>query len=181
LTLTASELTDLKTDLTEKDIWNDIRVMLPSYGYTLELIGGTWYRLPINLQARATDGQSINKYGRRTKTLNKHVTANYYAQSYCEGELAQRKEPMTKVDLKLIGTDATNIITALTAKVATQVSYVLATAGLNDTGIIDNLTLDIDLDGIPRLTLSITEATLTQLADLFHIDVDLIDGAHVIG
>ena len=179
--LLGSNFVDLKTELNESDIWNDIRVMLPSYGYTLELVGDIWYKYPVNLQARATSGESQLKYGRRTKTLNKHVPANYYAQSYCEGELAQRKEPICKTYIKLLGIDATNIVTALTARVATEISYFYVTAGLNATALIDNLTLDIDLDGIPRLTLNLTDKTAYQLADVFWVDTDSIDGDHVLG
>jgi hypothetical protein len=157
--------------------------MLPSYGYTLELVGQQWFRYPINLQARATDGQSINRYGRRTKTLSKHVPADYYAEAYCEGELAQRKEPIPKTELKLLGIDAANIVTALTRKVAGQISYSYSPAGLNATALIDNFTLDVDLDGIPRLTLNLTD--VGPLADgpdppiptrkFLHIDDDTVD------
>ena len=181
--LSGSNIVDLKTELNETDIWNDIRVSIPSYGYKLELVGAQWFRYPINLQARATDGQSINKYGRRTKTLNKHVPADYYAEAYCEGELAQRKEPIPKTELKLLGVDATNIVTAITTKVAGQISYSYSPAGLNATAVIDRTELDIDLDGIPRLTLNLTD--VGPLADgpeqpiptrqFLHIDEDTVD------
>lgn len=179
--LSSSTFVDLKTTLDTNDIWNDIRVMLPSYDYTLELIGGTWYKLPINLQARATDGASQLKYGRRTKTLNKQGINSYYAESYCAGELLQRKEPLNKTYMKLLGVNDANIITALTTKIATEVSYIYATAGLNATAIVDNLTLDIDLDGILRLTINTTDLTSYQSTDLFWIDTDSIDGDHLLG
>jgi hypothetical protein len=180
-TFTDSNLTNLKITYEINDVWNDARVMLPSYDYTLELVGETWIKSPINLQARATDGESINKYGRRTKTLNKPGINSYYAETYCQGAVDRYSEPMHKLDAKLIGKNAANIVLALNTKLSDQVTYINATSELNDTGIIDRLTLDIDLDGIPRLTMNITEARALELLNLFHIDVDLIDGTHVIG
>ena len=179
--LSGSNFVDLKTELNEKDVWNDVRVLLPSYDYTLELVGGTWYKYPITLEARAVSGESINKYGRRTKTLNKHIPYKPYAETYCAGEVDQRKEPLTNIELKMIGVDATNIVTILSTAVNDEISCVLATAGLNSTGIVDSLTLDIDLDQIPRLTMRITDYTTYQSTDLFWIDTDSIDGDHVLG
>jgi hypothetical protein len=180
-TLTDSNFLDLKYNLDTNDIWNDVRVMLPSYEYTLELVGATWYKYPVNLQSRSIDGQSINKYGRRTKTQNKHVIDSYFAEAYCDGEVLRYKEPMHRLEVKLVGQDAANIILALNTKISDQLSYINSTSGLNDTGIVDNLTLDIDLDMVPRLTLNLTEATALELLNVFHVDVDLIDGDHVIG
>lgn len=178
-----TEMTDLKTTLDTNDIWNDIRVMLPSYGYTLELIDGTWYRLPINLQARATSGESQNKYGRRTRTMSKQVLYEEYAEAYCEGVLEKCKEPIQKAELKLIGVNNANILTALTVNLADQLDYVYATAGLNNTAEVDSFVLDIDLDGIPRLTLNVTDtAPLLNPPDppiperqFFNVNVDTVD------
>jgi len=181
--LTASEITDLKTELNETDIWNDIRVSIPSYGYTLELVGAQWFRYPINLQARATSGESQNKYGRRTKTMNKQVIHQYYAEAYCEGVLEKCKEPIQKAEIKLMGVNDANILTALTVNLAQQINYVYATAGLNNTAEVDSFVLDVDLDGIPRLTLHVTDtAPLVNPPDppiperqFFHIDDDTVD------
>lgn len=181
--LTAAELIDLKTEINEVDIWNDVRVMLPSYGYTYELVGQQWFKYPINLQARATDGQSINRYGRRTKTMNKHVIYKEYAEAYCEGVLATCKEPIQKINAKMIGSDNSNTVKALTLKAGQQIDYLYAPAGLSAWATIDNLTLDIDSDGIPRLELNLTDtAPLINPPEppiperqFLHIDEDTVD------
>ena len=177
-----TEMTDLKTELDIADVWNEIRVMLPSYGTTLELLEDGWHRYPVDVSARAVDGQSINRYGRRTKTQSKHVINQSFAESYCQGELVKYKEPIQKINIKLMGGNETNIIKALTLKVAQQVDYLYAPAGLSAWASIDNLTLDIDLDGIPRMELNLTDNDATApidppvpLLNWFNVDVDLID------
>jgi len=173
--LTGAELTDLKTEINTADIWNDVRVMLPSYEYTLELKDDGWHKYPVDLVARSTDGASISKYGRRTKTQSKHVIEQAFAEAYCEGEVAKCKEPVTKVELKVIGSNHANIITALTTRVAQQINYQYAPAGLNDIGSVDNLVMDVDLEGVPRLTLNLTEVGPLELFNLFEVDIDTVD------
>lgn len=175
ITLTGSELTDLKTELDIADVWNDVRVMLPSYETTLELLEDGWHRYPVDLVARATDGPSISKYGRRTKTQNKHVIEQYFAEAYCEGEVSKYKEPVTRVEMKLLGSNAANIIMALTARAAGQVAYQYSPLGLSAIGMVNSAVLDVDLDGIPRLTLSAHEISAQDLLEWFHVDVDTID------
>jgi len=180
-TFTGADLTGLKTEINTSDIWNDVRVMLPSYDYTLELKDDGWHKYPVDLVARSTDGASINKYGRRTKTQSKHVIEQAFAEAYCEGEVAKCKEPVAKVELQLMGSNDANIIATLTTRVARQINYQYTPAGLNDTGSIDNLVLDVDLDGIPRLTLNITQSSEMELTGLFEVDIDAVDGTDVIG
>ena len=179
--LTGNEITDLKVEINTAAIWNDVRVMLPSYGYTLELKDDGWHKYPVDLVARSTDGASINKYGRRTKTQSKHVIEQGFAEAYCDSEIEKYKEPAAQIDMNLIGSNATNILMALTARVAQQISYQYTPAGLAATGLVDNLTLDVDMDGVPRLTLNISEVRSLDLLDWFIIDTDLIDGMYVIG
>jgi hypothetical protein len=175
ITLTGSELTDLKTELDIADIWNDVRVMLPSYETTLELLEDGWHRYPVDLVARAADGPSISKYGRRTKTQNKHVIEQYFAEAYCEGELAKYKEPVPRAELKVIGSNAAKVITALTARVAGQVAYQYSPLGLIAIGAVDATVLDVDLDGIPRLTLNVHELSAQDLLSWFNVDIDTVD------
>lgn len=173
ITLTGSELADLKTELDTSDIWNDVRVMLPSYETTLELLEDGWHRYPVDLVARATDGPSISKYGRRTKTQSKHVIEQYFAEAYCEGEVAKYRKPVSKVQLKVVGSTAANIITALTARLAGGVAYQYEQ--VNAIGAIDAVVFDVDLDGIPKLDLNVHELSAQDLLDCFNIDVDTVD------
>jgi hypothetical protein len=175
ITLTGSELTDLKTEVDIADVWNDVRVMLPSYETTLELLEDGWHRYPVEIVARATDGPSISQYGRRTKTQSKHVIEQYFAESYCEGEVAKYKEPVPRVEMKVIGSNAANVIMALSPRVARQVAYQYSPLGLNAIGAVDTAVLDVDLDGIPRLTLSAHEISAQDLLEWFHVGIDTID------
>jgi hypothetical protein len=180
--LTAEEMTDLKTEINVNDIWNDVRVMLPSYETILELLEDGWHRYPVDLVARATDGLSISRYGRRTKTQSKHVIEQLFAESYCEGEIAKLKEPIQRISASMIGSNSANIVKALTLEVSQQIDYLYSPAGLSAWASIDNLTLDIDMDGMPRLSLNLTDNEATPpvdppipLLNWFNVDVDTID------
>ena len=175
ITLTGSELTDLKTEVDIADVWNDIRVMLPSYETTLELLEDGWHRYPVDIVARAMDGPSISKYGRRTKTQSKHVIEQAFAEAYCEGEVAEYKEPIPRVEMKVIGSNSANVITALTARVAEQVAYQYSPLGPSAIGSVDATVLDVDLDGIPRLTLNVHELIAQDLLSWFNVDIDTVD------
>ena len=181
ITLTGSEMTDLKTELDIADVWNEARVMLPSYETTLELKEDGWHRYPLDITARAMDGQSISRYGRRTRTQSKHVIEQYFAEAYCAGEVEKYKEPVPLVEIKMVGSNAVNIILALSPRVAGQVTYQYSPLGLNAIGAVDQAVLDVDLDGIPRLELKLHQLSAQDLLDWFIIDTDLIDGDHVIG
>ena len=182
--ITGAEMTDLKTELDIADVWNDVRVMLPSYETTIELLEDGWHRYPVDIVARAIDGNSINRYGRRTKTQSKHVIEKSFAEAYCAGELAKYKEPFQRANLSMVGN-----ATILSMKIGQPVTYVYAPAFANATAIVDSLTLDIDMDGIPRLSVSLTDATAFELADLFNVRdeegadpiLDRIDSVSVIG
>lgn len=178
-----TEMVDLKTEIKTDDIYNDIRVLVPSYEYTLvETAPEVWYRYPIAINVREVDSLSINKYGRRTKIQNKHVIGSMFAETYCAGELAKLKEPIQRVNVKMIGNTSANIVKTLTLKVAQQVDYLYAPAGLSAWASVDNLTLDIDLDGIPRLTLNLTDNEATSpvdppvpVTDWFNVGMDRVD------
>lgn len=182
-TLVASNLTDLKIDLSINDVWNDIRILLPSYSYTLELQGATWVRIPDDYSQRYADGDSINKYGRRTKILNKHVIDKSFGEEYCYQEAKRRKDPSNRINAKIMGKDDTDtaMCLLLATKMSAQVSYIHAASGLNDTGFIEKLELDISLDRIPRLNMTISEVKEWDLLDWFVIGTDTVDGVNVIG
>lgn len=181
--LTASEMTDLKTEIKTNDIYNDIRVLVPSYEYTLvETAPDVWYRYPVAINVREVDSLSINRYGRRSKIQNKHVIGSMYAEEYCANELAKWKEPIQKVNVNMIGSTSANTVKALSLKVAQQVDYLYAPAGLSAWASVDNLTLDIDLDGIPRLALNLTDNEATTpvdppvpVTDWFNVGIDRVD------
>ncbi len=172
---------NLKYDLDDSEIFNDVRVLLPSYSYTLELTGGIWYKIPIDLAQRATNGESINKYGRRCKTQRTHVIGELFAEAYCKGEVEKYHEPMEKLDISIIGDNDTDILTALTIKMSDEVGYINAESHLSNTGLLDRIVLDIQLDQVPRLTLDVTEVRPLDLLGWFIVDVDMIESAKVIG
>jgi hypothetical protein len=184
--LTAGEMTDLKTEINTNDVYNDIRVMVPSYSYTLvETAPDVWYRYPIDINVREVDSLSINRYGRRTKMQSKQVIGSMFAETYCAGELVKWKEPIQRIAVSMIGSNSANTIKALTLKVSQQVDYLYAPAGLSAWASVDNLTLDIDMDGIPRLSLNLTDneaITITPPVDppvpvtaWFNVGVDRVD------
>lgn len=181
ITITDSELADLKVELNTAEIVNDVQVLLPSYTYTLELKDDGWHKYPVDLVARATDGQSINKYGRRSKIQNKHVIEAAFADAYCAGEIEKYKEPTGLVSANLIGHNDANIIRALTARAGQGVIYQDEVAGLDNTGRIDSVTFDVELGGIPRLALEISQVRALDLLDWFVIGTDVLNGSHVIG
>jgi len=182
-TLVAGNFIDLKIDLDISEVWNEARVMLPSYSYTYELQGQTWVRIPVDVSQRYVDGASVNKYGRRTQTISKHAIDQSFSEEYCQTKVDKYKEPCNKVDVNLMGKDDadTALVLSLMTKLASQISYIHAPTGLNSTGLIQKLDLNIDLDRVPRLTMTIEEARWLELSSWFIVDTDVIDGVNVIG
>lgn len=176
---TLTEFCDLVANLNTEEIWNDIRVMLPSYSYTLSLVGEQWYKYPIDIVARAVDSESIRNYGRRTKTLNKHVINKSYAEYYCESEVAKYKQPYQGLDAKIIGETDSLIVKALTMKLSDSIEYDYSP--FTGTAKVDKLVLDIDLDRLPRLAIGMTDASAIDLLDWFIVGDSEIDGDCVIG
>jgi hypothetical protein len=173
--LTGDNFSDLKTDLDDRDIRNDVRVIVRSYDYTYEQIDGIWYKYPIDLTRRVVDSDSSIRYGRRSKIQNRHVMDEHYADTYCDREIYKGKEPFQRATAKMLGVTDDNITKILTTKVGALVGYQYTPAGLQNTALIDNFTLDVDLDQIPRLTLNLTDANPLDMVDFFNIDVDKID------
>jgi len=182
-TLIAAELLDLKVDLDIADVLNDVRVLLPSYSYTLVLVGAIWYKIPIDVSQCYTDGASINNYGRRTKIYNRHVIDSSFSEEFCHVKTDASKDPCNRVDMNMAGqTDAEMaLILDLATKPNAQVSYLHAATGLNDTGVIESLDLDIDLDLIPRLKTTVREVKALDLLDWFTVGVSLVGGPDVVG
>jgi len=176
-TLNEENFADLKIDLDIAQVWNDIRVLLPSYSYTLELQGSTWIKIPDDYSQRYVEGASVNKYGRRTRTLNKHVIDRSFGEEYCHSEADKSCEPLNRLDIKLVGKDPENIAICLllAASLSSQVSYMHEAIGLDNTGMIEKVDLDIDLDRIPRLNMTMSEIQ-PQISDWLIVDSGHVDG-----
>jgi|GEM_PF-6618378 len=181
-TLIGDDLIDLVLSVDDTEIWNDVRVMVPSYTYTLELLDDGWHKYPVDVVQRNVDSASINKYGRRTKTQKWQVIEQYFAEAYCSGQVLKYKEPMDRAKIKMVGANDANILTGLTARLGQTMTCQVAALDMNHIGYVDHFTLDVDADNIMRIGMNIEELRPLEALYLFHVGIDTVDNAaHVIG
>jgi len=133
------------------------------------------------LQVRATDSDSINKYGRRTMNLvwPTGATENQM-QSVVDHYCDKYKEPAARLSLTLKGKDDTNLAIIYQAEVSQTVQAINARLGLNDLFYIDSIEIHGGIDDIPICTLGLTDQYTTETYSTFIIDTSEIDGTHVI-
>jgi hypothetical protein len=161
-TLTDTELVDLKIQLDDTQILNDLRVMIPNYSYDLVYAesGGVYYVSDVNYQNllyTSIEQGSINKYGRRSKINKYQVMDEVFQEAWCEAQKQKYAEPVQKLSVKMVGSDDANIIKALTLKVAQQVDYLYEPAGLSAWAEISSIVLEVNTDGMLRLELNLTD------------------------
>jgi len=134
------------------------------------------------LQVRATDSDSIDKYGRRTMNLvwPTGATENQMqavVDRYCE----KYREPAARLTLTLKGKDDTNLGIIYQAEVSETVQVINANLGLNDLFYIDSIEIHEGIDGIPVCVLGLTDQYTTETYSVFTIDTSEIDGTDYIG
>jgi len=133
------------------------------------------------LQVRATDSDSINKYGRRTMNLvwPTGATENQMqavVDRYCD----KYKEPAARLSLTLKGKDDTNLGIIYQAEVSQTVQVINANLGLNDLFYIDSIDIRGSIDGVPVCVLGLTDQYTTETYSIFLLDSSLLDGEHVL-
>ena len=133
------------------------------------------------LQVRATDSDSINKYGRRTMNLvwPTGATENQMqtvVDRYCD----KYKEPAARLSLTLKGKDDTNLGIIYQAEVSQTVQVINANLGLNDLFYIDSIEIHGGIDGVPVCVLGLTDQYTTETYSIFRLDSSLLDGEHVL-
>jgi len=133
------------------------------------------------LQVRATDSDSINKYGRRTMNLvwPTGATENQM-QAVVDRYRDKYKEPAARLSLTLKGKDDTNLGIIYQAEVSQTVQVINANLGLNDLFYIDSIEIHGGIDGVPVCVLGLTDQYTTETYSVFIIDTSEIDGTHVI-
>ena len=131
------------------------------------------------LQVRATDSDSIDKYGRRTMNLvwPTGATENQM-QAVVDRYKDKYKEPAARLSLTLKGDDDTNKAIIYQAEVSQTVQVICARLGLNDLFYIDSIDIRASIDGIPVCTLGLTDQYTTETYSVFTIDTSEIDGTH---
>lgn len=180
---TLTNYTDLKYQIDDKEVFNDIRVIMFHYAWDADLTTVPPYTFyPIDLQYVASDTDSINRYGRRTKLLKQAVPNINYGQPCCESNLDKFKEPMAITKTSFIGDNDTITAQCLGFDISEQYTLVDTTMGLNDTFWVDRMSLEVNfITRVPKLTLNLTEARALELLELFKVDAGHIDGPEVIG
>lgn len=179
--ITNANLIDLKIDLDIEDVWNEIRVLIPSYSWTYELIGEVWVKIADDYSQRYLDSESMNKYGRRTKTFNKQVMDSSFGEEYCYAEAERLKDPRTNIEFKIVGRNDTEIPIIFGMDLSDHVSCLESTSGFDGTGFVGSIVIDIDLDKIPRATIKMEEVAALDLLNWLRVDDGHVDGPEVVG
>lgn len=133
------------------------------------------------LQVRATNDESIRKYGRRTMNLVWPTGASEtQMQAVVDRHLEKYREPAARLVCTLKGDTSARKAIIYGAEVSQDVQVVSANLGLNDVYFIDSIDIHEGLDGIPVGTLGLTDKYTTETLALFILDSSLLDGDHVL-
>ena len=180
---TLTNYTNLTYQIDDKEVFNDIRVIMYHYAWDADLTTAPPYTYyPIDLQFVANDVDSIALYGRRTKRLKHAVPNENYGDACCQGTLTKFKEPMATSKTSFIGDNDTLTAQLLGFNISEQYTLVDTTMGLNDTFWIDKLSLEVNfITRVPKLSLSLSETRALELLELFKVDAGHVDGPEVIG
>jgi hypothetical protein len=177
-TLTTAELQNLKINIDDSEIRNDLRILIPHYDYELNYVGLLVDSVTYNdLVLTTVDSDSISKYGRRTK-INKHQVMDKSFQDAWSGMQKQEyAEPFYSLQATLSPEQITKM---LTTKISDVLTVTETTSGVNNEYIVTNWVLEAR-PGITTCTLGLKELDTDQQIDLFWIDTDSIDGDHLLG
>lgn len=179
--MNSTELTDLKINLDDTEILNDLRVMVPRYSYDLtwEETGGVYHVTNVNyhdLIHTEIESDSIHKYGRRSKVNKYQVMDDSFKEAWAENQKQRSHEPLYDCDAVMVGQNAINY---LGTKVSDNVTLADSITGINNSYWVDSYVIEAR-PGRLTLKLGLKENTATQQLSLFVIDTDLIDGEHII-
>jgi hypothetical protein len=116
-----TDLANLELTLDDREIFNDLRVMIPRYGHYWKQVGETtvitWY----DLNYQSLDSESVDRYGRRTKLQKFHVMDASFAEACTENSKQKFHDPLQQAKARVIGKDAARILTCLTSKISDSV------------------------------------------------------------
>ncbi len=174
-----ANLSDLIITLDDTEIRNDLRVMIPHYSYDLSYVGEAVTVNYRDLVYTSLDGDSINKYGRRSKVNKYQVMDETFQEAWCENQKQKYAEPYYWAEATIPGSDA-NMLKCLATKVSSVVSLLNMVSGINNEYMVDSYMLEAR-QGYLAVKLGLREMDTEQQLTLFVIDADLIDGDHVIG
>lgn len=192
-----TDLKNLELTLDDSEIFNDLRVMVPRYGYNI-LTPGAYNQLPggytyawvwggdsIDLQYfdlvyRSLQSDSAAMYGRRTKVYKYHAMDASFAEGWAEACKQKFAGPRSKAKAVVIGADDERIVKCLSAKISDLENLTLAEAELDGDFYVDRIILDIRPSHI-SMGLEMREADPLQNLALFIVDTDVLDGAKVLG
>lgn len=179
-TLVDAELHDLKINLDDTEIRNDLRVLIPHYDYVITYVGEDVDTITYNdLILASIDSDSIQKYGRRSRINRYQIMDQTFQEAWAENQKQRYAEPFYNLEAVIPGTDD-NIAKCLNTKISDQLTVTETTSGINNEYMVDSYTLEVRPNFL-SVKLGLRELNAIQQLDYFNIDVDLIDGEAVIG
>ena len=177
-TLVDAELHDLKINLDDTEIRNDLRVLIPHYDYVITYVGFDVDTVTYNdLVLTSIDSDSIKKYGRRSRINRYQIMDTTFQEAWAENQKQLYAEPYYSLQATL---SPEQIVKMLTTKVSDILTITETTSGVNNEYIVTNWVLEAR-PGFTTCTLGLKELDTDQQVSLFWIDTDSIDGDHILG
>ena len=134
------------------------------------------------LEVRATDADSITKYGRRTMNLVWPTGATQnQMQTVVERQLEKYREPAARLTMTLKGSDDTLKVVIYDIEVSDTVQVVNARLGLNDEFYVDSIEIRCAPDDIPVGVIGLTDRYATETYGIFVLDTSELDGTDRLG
>jgi len=138
--------------------------------------------IPALLTVRATDQDSIQKYGRRVMNLTwAEGTPESAMQTLVDYYIERYAEPVARLICLIKGTTDALMTQIITREISDLIYITCTNLGLAANCFINSITISDDPTGIPICTWGLEINRTYELLQIFTIDSSKIDGPHIIG
>jgi hypothetical protein len=139
-------------------------------------------QVPLTLQVRAIDTDSIQKYGRRVMNLTwSEGTEQTAMQTLVDAYLEKYKEPVARLTVTIKGSNDTLREQIVKREISDLLTVVCTELGLNDDCYINSIKIEDDMAGIPVCTWGLELQRATEALGLFTLDTSELDGPDILG
>lgn len=173
-------ISDFKINLEDKEIFNDVRYIVPHTGYRVDYTQTPPVNVPTDTIKIWHDIPSEVKYGRRTKKISWHPDmGNLY--DVCEFALEHYKDPILQGRVEIKGADSERILRCLNTRISDIYGIDSDQAELTGDFWVNSKSLSMKAGGAPVMTVEVERFRDLSVFKIFEIDIDEIDGEAVIG
>ena len=176
-TLSETEVQDFYYELSDDQISNDVRFLVPHYNTRIDLTQDPPVIVPVDFIYCIGDGLSQQKYGRRTNLIRGRYPSEWGGPAVTKANLEEYKEPRMIARAVIMGKDNATILKCLNTRISDK--YHVDIGDVDADFWVDGINLI--MDKVPVMTLNLSEIKTKETGKIFTLDEDVLDGEAVLG